>query len=153
MRAAILDRLSEKYGHLPYTRLERHHVLKIRDELADRPEAANAMLKALRQVFKHGINYDASGILVNPTSDIPYFKSNNPMGHHSWTLEEVLQFEAKHPIGTKVRLAMALLLYTGQRRSDIVVLGRQHVKEGRLEFIQHKNRKSKPVQLSIPILP
>jgi len=153
VRVAILDRLSEKYGYLPYTRLERHHVRRIRDEMADKPEAANGMLKALRQVFKYGIDYDVSGIKINPTSDVPYLKSNNPTGHHSWTPEEVLQFGEKHPVGTKAHLAMALLLYTGQRRSDIVTLGRQHIKEGRLEFTQHKNRKSKPVQLSIPILP
>jgi len=48
--------------------------------------------------------------------------------------EEVLQFEAKHPIGSKARRAFALLLYTGQRRSDIVRLGQQHVKDGWLRF-------------------
>ena len=111
------------------------------------------MLKALRQVFKYGIDYGVSGIKINPTSDVPYLKSNNPTGHHSWTPEEVFQFEERHPVETKAHLAMALLLYTGQRRSDIVTLGRQHIKKGRLEFTQHKNRKSKPVQLSIPILP
>ena len=40
---------------------------------------------------------------------------------------EIAQFEARHPIGSKPRLALALLLYTGQRRSDVVRMGRQHV--------------------------
>jgi integrase len=87
------------------------------------------MLKALRQVFKYGIDYGVSGIKINPTSDVPYLKSNNPTGHHSWTPEGVFQFEEGHPVGTKSHLAIALLLYTGQRRSDIVPLGRQHIKK------------------------
>ena len=33
---------------------------------------------------------------------------------------EIAQFEAHHPISTKPRLALALLLYTAQRRSDAV---------------------------------
>jgi hypothetical protein len=46
-------------------------------------------------------------------------------GFHSWTLDEVSQHQARHPIGTKARLALALLLFTGVRRDDLVCLGRQ----------------------------
>jgi integrase len=42
-------------------------------------------------------------------------------------VEEVRQFERRYPIGTKARLALALLVFTGQRRSDIVRFGKQHV--------------------------
>jgi integrase len=54
-------------------------------------------------------------------------------------------------------LACSLLLFTGQRRSDVVLLGRQHVRNGHhgptLRFTQQKNRKRKPVTLEIPIVP
>src|SRR6185503_5950684 len=36
-------------------------------------------------------------------------------GHHSWTDDEIAQFERHHAIGSRARLALALLLYTGQR--------------------------------------
>jgi integrase len=72
---------------------------------------------------------------------------------HSWTIEEVLQFEKRHAIGTKARLALALLLYTGQRRSDVVAFGRQHIKSAWITFTQVKNRKRKPITLSIPVPP
>lgn len=39
--------------------------------------------------------------------------------HHSWTDDEIAQFEATHAIGTRARLAFALHLYTGQRLSDV----------------------------------
>jgi integrase len=47
---------------------------------------------------------------------------------------------------------MALLLYTGQRRSDVILFGKQHVRDGWLKFTQQKNRKRKPVTLEIPVL-
>src|SRR4029077_20940899 len=37
------------------------------------------------------------------------------------------KFEAHHGVGSRPRLALALLLYTGQRRSDVVTMGKQHV--------------------------
>jgi integrase len=72
---------------------------------------------------------------------------------HSWTLEEIAKFESKHPIGTQARLALALVLYTGQRLSDLIQFGRQHTRDGWLVFTQHKGRKRKPIRLEIPIIP
>ena len=74
-------------------------------------------------------------------------------GWHTWTIDEVRQYEAKHPLGTRARLAFALLLYTGVRRSDVVKLGRQMIREGCLTFTQTKNQKRNPITVSIPVLP
>jgi hypothetical protein len=65
----------------------------------------------------------------------------------------VEQFEAAHAIGTKARLALALLLYTGQRGSDVHLFGPQHVSNGLLRFTQQKNAGRKPVRLQLPLLP
>src|SRR5262249_5669242 len=73
--------------------------------------------------------------------------------NHTWTPAEVRQFEERHPIGTKARLALSLLLFTGQRRSDITRFGRQHVRDGKITFTQYKGRDRKPKQLTLPILP
>src|SRR5262249_1938741 len=73
--------------------------------------------------------------------------------NHTWTPAEVRQFEERHPIGTKARLALSLLLFTGQRRSDITRFGRQHVRDGKITFTQYKGRNRKPKQLTLPILP
>jgi integrase len=54
--------------------------------------------------------------------------------------------------GSKARLAFALLLFTGQRLSDITRLGRQHVNGKTLRFTQFKGRNQKPTQLELPIL-
>src|SRR5262249_42451044 len=59
-------------------------------------------------------------------------------GYHSWTEAEIAQFEKRHPIGSRSRLAFALLLFTGQRRSDVVAMGRQHITDGVLVVRQQK---------------
>ncbi|MCP4695546.1 MAG: tyrosine-type recombinase/integrase [Gammaproteobacteria bacterium] len=156
-RAGVIERLCErkddngvKHGDKPFARMARRHVIMLRDELADTPDAANHLVKVLRQIFR--VALDREWVEFNPVSDIDRLKSKNPDGFHAWTLKEVELYENKHPIGTKARLALALLLYTAQRRSDIVTLGRQHEYNGRLEFTQFKGRNNKPVRLSIRIL-
>lgn len=57
------------------------------------------------------------------------------------------QFEGYHGPGTKARLALTLLLYTGQRRSDVIRLGRQHIRDGFMHVRQQKTG----VELAIPI--
>src|SRR4051794_25889652 len=57
--------------------------------------------------------------------------------------------EAHHAVGTKPRLAFALLLYSAQRRSDVVRMGRQHIKDGVLTVTQQKTGAT----LAIPVHP
>ncbi|RUW55834.1 integrase [Mesorhizobium sp. M8A.F.Ca.ET.021.01.1.1] len=160
VRKLILDKLCEAgakdgkpaYGNRSAAGLEPRHVRMIRDEHADRPEAANGIVKALRQVYAYALDGDEPGIKSNPAREIKYLKSKGD-GHLSWTIEQVEQFEKRHPIGTMARLALALLLYTGQRRSDVVQFGPQHEKAGWLTFTQFKNRNRNPITLAIPIVP
>lgn len=69
-------------------------------------------------------------------------------GFRTWNEDEIAQFEAIHPIGSRARLAFALLLYTGQRRGDVIRMGRQQVLDG---FIGVRQQKTGTV-LEIPIL-
>src|SRR5262249_48172652 len=62
---------------------------------------------------------------------------------------EIATYEAKHPIGSKARLAMALGLYTSQRRGDVVKMGRQHIKDDVLIIRQSKTGTT----LQIPLHP
>ena len=68
-------------------------------------------------------------------------------GYHSWSEGEIAQFENTHPVGSKARLAMALLLYTWQRRADVIKMGRQLVRDGVLHVKQQKTG----AQLFIPV--
>jgi integrase len=157
------DPNTQTTGAARFSLMEPKHVRKIRDRKSKTPEAANSRVKALRQVFKWAI--DAGHSKVNPAKDVPYLNSGS-QGFHAWTTEEVQRFATRHPIGTKPGLAFALLLLTGQRRSDVVLFGKQHVRDPRsvaknlrdihpgnwLHFTQQKNRNRKPVTLMIPLL-
>ncbi len=152
VRRAILERFCQHKGDgdKPYGLLLPRHVRIRRDEMSDRPEAANGMVKALRQLYRFALRYDLND--DNPAQKVEYLKGN-PDGFHSWTLDEIARFEEVHPVGTQARLALALAIYTGQRRSDLILFGRQHVRDGWLVFTQHKGRNRNPVRMEIPIIP
>ncbi len=151
VRKAMLEDLCEKDGDKPFALLEPRHVRSLRDKKAEFPEAANARVKALRQVFKWAV--EAGHAARNPAREVPYLRPKNPDGWHAWTIEEVAQFEARHPIGSKARLALALLLYTGVRRSDAVRLGRQMERDGNLYFRETKGQARRIKDRELPILP
>jgi integrase len=141
---------SKFFCDFPLSRMTADAVEVLRNRKIETPESANARIKAMRQVFKFGVKKKLAP--SNPARDVEYFKSSSP-GFHTWTPEEVLQFEERHPVGSKARLALALMLFTGQRRSDIIRFGKQHAKGGKLTFTQHKGRNRKPKRLTLPILP
>ena len=144
------------FRDIPLSLMTPDAVEVLRDRKMATPEAANSRLKAMRQVFKWGMKKKwADGkpyVRSNPAREVSYFKSGST-GFHTWSIEEVRRYEERHKIGTKARLALALLLFTGQRRADITRFGRQHVRNGKLTFTQHKGRKHHPTQLTLPILP
>jgi integrase len=61
-------------------------------------------------------------------------------GHYIWQISEVEQFISHHKVGSKAVLGMALLLFTGQRRGDVIRMGPQHVKDGFINLRQGKTK-------------
>src|SRR3546814_2334408 len=104
-------------------------------QMEDRPQAANSLLKRLKTLLNFAADIDM--IQHHPLLGMRGLKVSSE-GFHTWTEEEIAQFEAYHPIGPKARLAMALMLYTVQRKSDAVKLGWQHVKRERIAVGQDK---------------
>jgi integrase len=141
---------SKVFADFPLSRMGTDAIEVLRDRKLSTPEAANSRVKAIRQVLKFAVKKKI--VATNPARDVEYIKSGS-QGYHTWTVDEVRQFESRHPIGTKARLALALLLFTGQRRSDVVRFGRQHVRNSKLTFTQHKGRNRKPKTLTLPVLP
>ena len=89
---------------------------------------------------------------TNPTLELKRIRYSTT-GRHAWSPVEVEQFEARHPVGSRARLALALLLWTGLRRSDVIRIGKQHVKDGWLKMPLHKNSGRSPVTVELPISP
>ena len=147
-RRRALDEIAGVHGEKPVAKMLAKHVRQLRDEKADRPGAARNRLKALRALFRWAIENDLAP--HDPTRDIKPVP-HTAAGHHSWSLEEIAAFERRHPLGSKARLAMALLLYTACRREDVVRLGPQHFSKGRVQYRQAKNEHRRPIDLDIPV--
>jgi integrase len=142
----ILERFREDHGDKPVGRLEREHVRRLVAAKAEKPSAANSLLKMLRILMRfatqEGWRKD------DPTHGVRRIKTPTE-GWHSWTEQEIALFEAYYPIGSRPRLALALLLYTGQRRGDVLRMGRQHLRDGYIDVRQQKTGE----RLRIPIVP
>lgn len=87
-------------------------------------------------------------IASNPAAGVKKYRSRSE-GFHSWSEDEIAQFEQRHEIGSRARLAFTLLLYTAQRRSDVVRMGWQHVQGDAIAVRQEKTGTA----LMIPLHP
>src|SRR6516164_234430 len=134
----------------PMSVLSASHVKMLRDRKAAKPAAANNRRKYLSSMFGWAVERDL--LRFNPAREVRKV-GYATAGFHTWTIDEVRQFEARHPIGNKARLALALLLYLGVRRGDVVSLGRQHVKDGWLRFIPKKTSYRRRRMSEKPVLP
>jgi integrase len=143
----ILEKFRAEAAHESVSELTRRDVQRLVDNRsAPFPCSGRMFLKVLRSMMRHAITVEMRD--DNPCDGVLAPKAPNK-GFHSWTDAEIAQFEAWHPIGTKPRLALALLLNTGQRRSDVVRMGRQHIGPNGLRVKQRKTKQ----ELVIPIHP
>src|SRR5262249_10014166 len=93
-----------------------------------------------RKSIRHFIRWCETRKLIgsDPTSGIR-IKPPKSDGHHTWSEDEIAQFEAVYPDGSKARLAIALGLYTARRRSDVIRMGRQHIRNGVVAVPERKS--------------
>ena len=99
------------------------------------PAAANNLRKVLKRLHRHAVRLGWR--TDNPVDATDPYKKGK--GWHCWTESEIARYEARWPLGTRERLAMALLLYTALRRSDMVKVGKQHRQDGDLHLRHEKN--------------
>jgi integrase len=143
-RKCILERFRDQHGYLPLASLPKDFCVALIDTMS-RHQARN-WLKAFRHFIKWAS--DRKLIAADPTLGIRV-KLPKSDGYHTWDESEIAVFEARHPVGSKARLAFALGLFSAQRRSDVVRIGRQHIKDGVLTIRQQKTG----AVLAIPVHP
>jgi integrase len=144
----------EAFGDCPLSRFNVEAVEILRNRKAATPDAANNRIKRLRAMFKWAIRKKLANVTSNPAREVSKLKPKRKGGFPAWKPADLDKFEAHHGIGTKARLALALLAFTGARRSDVVRLGWPMVRDGVISWVQHKGRNSEnPVEVTIPMLP
>src|SRR5262249_12322593 len=145
MRRGILERFRAAYGDRPMMPLSTEWIEALLDTKP--PHAARSWLVTLRSLCQFAVK--RRHLRADPTASVK-LRSIKGDGFHTSTEDEIAQFEAYHPIGTKPRLALALLLYTAQRRSDVIRMGRQHIRNGVFTMKQQKTGTELP---PIPVHP
>lgn len=135
----IYEGIRKASGDMMLTEITAANIRAGRDARAATPSAANSRLKRLVTLFNWGL--EAGHCTHNPARDVKKLKTRHTGGFHTWTVEECLAFEARHPLGTKARAAYALTLYLGLRRQDIPKLGPQHrTPDGFMRIQRRKKR-------------
>ena len=146
-RENIMQGVLKDAHDMPLSAVTRDAIIAGRERRAKTPSQANNFLNTMRAVFSWAV--DAGRIKKNPTEGVKIVKRPKTGGFHAWSEDEVQRFEAHWAVGTRERLAFTILLYTGLRRGDATILGRQHVTDG--VIIMRAEKTGAP--LSIPILP
>lgn len=109
--------------------------------------AAINLRKQLRRLFAYAKKI--GWITANPVDDADKVGKTRLDGFHTWSEAEVAQYQRKHPLGTKARLALEIILWTGQRRGDARLFGPKHIVRGKINFQASKNG----ADLWLPIAP
>ncbi len=141
-RRQILERFRAEHGDKPIALLPQKFITVMLSKL--KPTVAIAWLGAIRHVMQYAVS--ANLCESDPTQGVKV-KLPRTDGIHTWSESELQRYEAAHPIGTKARLALALGIYSGQRRGDCIRMGRQHIRDGLLHVRQQKTG----AELLIPV--
>ena len=136
-------------GHEPYFAIKQSSIAAGRDRRKDTPAQARNFLDAMRGLFRWAL--EAQHVKVDPTAGVKNPKRPKGAGFKPWTEADVAAYESHWPIGTRQRVWLAVLLYTGLRRGDAVRIGRQHVRDGVATLYTEKGQGE--IAVSFPILP
>lgn len=141
-RTAFGDDLVENFGfqHIEAILLERSKKKSVGNRTVGGKVAAQSLRKQLRRLFAHAKRL--GWIATNPVEEAGRIKGPRSSGYHTWTEAEIRQYQARHPIGSRARLALEIMLWTWQRRGDARLFGPEHLKSGRIEYRQGKTGKA-----------
>jgi integrase len=145
-RDNIFARVVEAAGNGSFADVTKKTIKDAIERRKESPFAARDFLKAMRGLFRWAA--DTGQVAADPTEGIRAAVPRTD-GYHTWTEDEISRFEARWPIGTRERLALAILLYTGLRRADAAILGRQHIRDWIVSIRTAKTG----AQIVIPVLP
>lgn len=116
-------------------------------------EAARKLRKELVRLFEFAVKLRLrSDNPVDQAERVKVAAGERSTGFHTWTESEIVQYREYHRPGTKARLAMELMLWTGQRRGDAIRMGPKHIIAGRIKIRQGKGGKELLVAVAPQLL-
>lgn len=158
-RENIMLHVLETAGSEPYGEITSETIEEGKDRRRDTPAQARNFLDCMRGLFRWAKT--AKHVKVDPTAEVKNPKKRKGKGFPAWTEEDVEAYQRKWPIGTKERVWLDVLLYTGPRRGDVVKLGRQHERTeidphtgATIRVVSFRTEKGgETIEVTIPLLP
>jgi integrase len=146
-RENIFCHVLDSAGRQPFAKITTAMIKAGRDRRAATPAQARHFLDTMRGLFRWAV--EAQMAKGDPTSGIADPARSSSEGFVTWTPDDIAAYEVRWPIGTKERVWLDVLIYTGLRRGDAVRLGRQHVRNN---IATLKTEKTGMV-VNLPIIP
>jgi integrase len=146
-RENIFGNVIKSAGKSSYRDIKRATIVAGRDRRAATPAQARHFLDAMRGLFRWA--HEAGLVPLNPTEGIKNPPGPKGDGFRPWTEDDVANYERRWSIGTRQRVWLDVLIYSGLRRGDAVRFGRQHIRDG---VAMVKTEKT-GMPVTLPILP
>ena len=108
--------------------------------------AARHFVDTMRGMFKWAL--EVEHVSADPTAGKSVRKPKT-RGFPEWTEEELDQYAARWPLGTRERVMWGVFCFTGLRRGDAARLGKQHIRNGVITIDTEKTG----TRVTIPVLP
>lgn len=148
-RINIMGHVLAATGDWTVASIRRSDIAATRDAKHETPSQARNYLDLMRGLFRWAV--EAGHVNVDPTLGVKNPPKVTGLGFEIWSEADVTKYRNKWALGTKERVWLEVLLYTGMRRGDAVKIGPQHVIAGAIHTTTEKSRKEVP--LTLPILP
>ncbi|WP_439400476.1 tyrosine-type recombinase/integrase (plasmid) [Bradyrhizobium sp. PMVTL-01] len=114
------------------------------------PVVQGNWMSALRGLMKFAVKTQL--IASDPTAGVVKDKAEPSDGHVGWPEDDVAKFRKTHPLGTRQRLALELMLNLAVRRSDAIRIGPADIKGGWLmDFMSQKTSRTTGMKISVPL--
>ena len=148
-RENIMLHVLKDAGGKPYAAIGRKHILAGLDRRSKTPAAARNFLDTMKGLFRWAL--EREHVTVDPTAGAKAPKRKKNGGFPAWTRQDVEGFQRKFPIGTRQRVWLDVILYTGLRRGDLARIGKQHVRNGVASIKTEKGAET--ITVTLPVLP
>src|SRR6202171_2210876 len=150
-RENIMKPVLKTGGKEPLSRINKNAILKGRDKRMATPSQAKHFVTTMRHMFLWALDQPDKLVRVDPTQGVTFKRSKNDKkgGFPVWFEHEILKYEARWPRGTRERVLFYIYQFTGLRRGDAAVVGKQHVRDGVISLHTEKTG----TLVTIPILP
>jgi site-specific recombinase XerD len=126
-RENIMKHVLATAGTIPLSQITPAAIREGVNRRASTPFQAKNFVQCMRQFFQW--LKESEIVSVNPCDGVTV-KKPKTRGFPEWTVEEIIQFEQRWPLGTRERVMLDVYCYTGLRRGDAATVGKQHVRNG-----------------------